>query len=241
MRRNLPMLLLTTFALALAASHAAAQTAGAPAGATQAANQAVQAPGAPKPVTPPPVQVPPPKATPAAGELKIPQGVSLPAGYTIGTEDVLSVVFRYDKDMTSDVTVRPDGMISLPILNDVRAAGLTPDELREAVNEAAKKYIEGDPAVTVIVKQINSRKVFVTGEVNRPGAYALTSEMTVLQLIAMAGGLTDYAKAKDIVVMRQPSGKSPAQAFAFNYKQVVARKNLSQNIALKPGDTVIVP
>jgi polysaccharide biosynthesis/export protein len=240
MTRKVPMLLLTTLALAIAASHAAAQTAGAPAGPVPAASQTVQAPGAPRTMTPP-AQVPAAKAALTGGEVKVPQGVPLPAGYTIGPEDLLSVVFRYDKDMTSDVTVRPDGMISLPILNDVRAAGLTPDQLREAVNESAKKYIEGDPAVTVIVKQINSRRVFVTGEVNRPGAYALTSEMSVLQLIAMAGGLTDYAKAKDIVVMRPSSGTSGAQAFRFNYKQVVARKNLQQNIPLKPGDTVIVP
>jgi len=167
-----------------------------------------------------------------------PQGVEAPAGYVIGPDDVLTVLFRYDKDMTTEVTVRPDGMISLPVLNDVRAAGLTPEQLKDRVTEAAKKFIE-DPAVTVIVKVINSRKAFITGQVTRPGSYPLTTPTTVLQLIAMAGGLTEYADEKNITIMRVENGRPVT--FVFNYKDVSHRKNLRQNIELKPGDTVIVP
>ncbi len=156
----------------------------------------------------------------------------------IGPDDVLHVLFRYDKDLTTEVVVRPDGMISLPILSDVQAAGLTPEQLRDKVTASAKRFIE-DPAVTIIVKQINSRRVFITGQVARPGPYALTSPTTVMQLIAMAGGLTDFADEKGISVMRMESGKPVS--YPFNYKDVAKRKNLKQNIELKPGDTVIVP
>lgn len=161
-----------------------------------------------------------------------------PPGYLIGPDDVLSVLFRYDKDLTTDVVVRPDGMISLPMLSDVMAAGLTPEQLRDKVAESARRFIE-DPAVTVIVKQINSRRVFITGQVGKPGPYPLMAPTTVLQLIAMAGGLSEFADDKNISVMRVENGKPVS--FRFNYKDVTKRKNLKQNIELKPGDTVIVP
>jgi polysaccharide biosynthesis/export protein len=163
---------------------------------------------------------------------------TLPADYVIGPDDVLSIVYWRDKDMTGDVAVRPDGNISLPLLNDVHAAGLTPTQLRDRLVEASKKYIE-DPSVTVVVKQMNSRKVFITGEVAKPGPYPLTGPTTVLQLISIAGGLRDYAESKKIIVVRNENGKQTT--LPFNYKDVVSRKNLKQNIELKPGDTVIVP
>jgi polysaccharide biosynthesis/export protein len=161
-----------------------------------------------------------------------------PPGYLIGADDVLSVLFRYDKDLSTEVVVRPDGMISLPLLSDVPAAGLTPEQLRDKVTESARRFIE-DPAVTVIVKTINSRKVFITGQVARPGPYPLTTTMTVMQLIAIAGGLTEFADEKNITLMRVESGKP--LSFTFNYKDVAKRKNLKQNVELRPGDTVIVP
>jgi polysaccharide export outer membrane protein len=163
---------------------------------------------------------------------------ALPPGYVIGTDDLLSIVYWKDKDMSADAQVRPDGRIALPLINEVQAAGLTPDELRIRILEESKKYME-DANVTVVVRQINSRKVFITGEVNRPGPYPLTSTLTVMQLIANAGGLREYADSKKIVIMRTERGKPVS--LKFNYKDVTSGKNLHQNIELKPGDTVVVP
>ena len=162
----------------------------------------------------------------------------LPPGYVIGPADVLSIVFWRDKDMTADVTVRPDGKITLPLLNEVTAGGFTPEELRLRLVEAAKAYIE-DPNATVVVKEIKSRNVFITGSVAKPATYPLNGEMTVLQLIAVAGGLQEYADAKNIVVIRSENGRQ--QYFKFNYKDVVSQKRAAQNLVLKPGDTVVVP
>ena len=134
-------------------------------------------------------------------------GVDLPPDYTIGADDVLSIVFWRDKDLTADVTVRPDGKISLPLLNDVQAAGLTPAQLRDRIVEESKKYVE-DPNVTVVVKQINSRKVFITGEVRKPGPYPLTAPTTVLQMISIAGGLADYAKQRKDLGRAVENGKA---------------------------------
>jgi polysaccharide export outer membrane protein len=165
-------------------------------------------------------------------------GASLPVDYVIGPEDVLGVVFWRDQEMTGDVTVRPDGMVTLPLLGDIAAAGLTPDVLRELIQKAATKYVQ-DPSVTIVVRQINSRKVFITGEVKTPGAYPLVGPRTVMQLIALAGGLNEYANAKNITVTRSEQGRQ--RSFKFNYKDIVNGKNLEQNILLKPGDTVVVP
>jgi polysaccharide export outer membrane protein len=162
----------------------------------------------------------------------------VPAEYVIGPDDQLSIVFWREKDMTTDVVVRPDGKISLPRLNEITAGGRTPDQLREAIAAEAGRYFE-DPTVAVIVKQINSRKVFITGQVEKPGPYLLTGPTTVIQLIAMAGGLTEFAEDKHIVVMRNDTGQ-PA-SLQFNYRDVLNRKNLGQNVELRPGDTVLVP
>jgi polysaccharide biosynthesis/export protein len=162
----------------------------------------------------------------------------VPPGYLIGTDDVLSIVFWKDKDMSADAQVRPDGRIALPLINEVQAAGLTPEQLREKITEESKKFME-DANVTVVVRQINSRKAFITGEVHKPGPYPLTSATTVLQLISLAGGLREYADSKKIVIMRTVNGKQTS--LKFNYKDVVSGKNLTQNIELKPGDTVVVP
>jgi polysaccharide biosynthesis/export protein len=162
----------------------------------------------------------------------------LPPGYLIGPEDVLTIVVWREKDMSTDVVVRPDGQISIPLLNDLRAAGLTPDQLKATVEKAASKYV-AEPNATVIVKAINSRKVHVLGNVGKAGTYPLAGDMTVLQLIAQAGGLQEWADAKHITVMRRENGKDTV--LKFNYKDVVKQKNLQQNVLLKPGDTVIVP
>ena len=173
-----------------------------------------------------------------AGQPEMPAGVATTPDYVIGPDDVLTIVFWREKDMSADLTVRPDGKISLPLLNDVHAAGLTPDQLRARLTEAASKYIE-EPTVTVVVKAINSRKVFIMGQVGKPGPYPLTGPINVLQLLALAGGLLEFADAERIVIMRTENGKPIS--YPFNYKDVVTRRNLQQNIELKPGDTVVVP
>jgi polysaccharide export outer membrane protein len=220
---------LVTFALAVVAA------------ASMAAQQKPAAPP-PKPVAMPP-QTPaaPPQngnpAKPPAG-VNIPAGVPTPADYVIGPDDVLTVVFWREKDLSGDVAVRPDGMITLPLLNDVKATGLTPEQLRDQLTKAAEKFVEV-PSVTVVVKQINSRKVFVTGMVGKAGPYPLTGPTTVMQMLAMAGGVHEFADQKNITILRTENGRQIA--FRFNYKDVKKRKNLKQNIELKPGDTIIVP
>lgn len=180
----------------------------------------------------------PAPAQPAAATVHAGEGVDLPPEYVIGPEDVLGINFWRDTDMTGDVTVRPDGRVTLPLIGDLSAAGLTPEQFKEVVHKAASKLI-ADPSVTVIVRQINSRKVFITGQVTTPGAYPLTSQRTVMQLIALAGGLTEYADKKDITIMRVENGQT--RSFRFNYSDVSKGKNLAQNIVLAPGDTVVVP
>jgi polysaccharide biosynthesis/export protein len=181
-------------------------------------------------------------STAGVSELRAQQPAGAPAvppGYVIGPEDVLSVVFWRDKDMSAElVVVRPDGKISLPLLNEIHAAGLTPEQLRLKVNEAAAQYVQ-EPNVSVVLKEIHSRNVFITGNVAKPASYPLTGNMRVLQLIAMGGGLLEYADSGNIVVIRTLGGQ---QTFhKFNYKEVVKQKNTEQNILLSPGDTVVVP
>jgi polysaccharide export outer membrane protein len=163
---------------------------------------------------------------------------ALPPGYVIGVFDVLSITFWRDQDMSAEVTVRPDGRISLPLLKDIPAAGYTPDQLREKLVEAASEYVE-EPNPTVVVKEIRSRNVFITGNVAKPNTYALTGDTTVMQLIALAGGLEEFADRKHIVVMRMENGKP--QYYPFNYGDVVRQRHPEQNILLRPGDTVVVP
>ena len=162
---------------------------------------------------------------------------AVPKDYVIGVADVLSVVFWREKDLSAEVLVRPDGKISLPLLNDVPAAGLTPQQLAAAVQQAATKFVL-DPGATVIVKEIRSRKVYVIGEVAKPGTFPLGSEMNVLQAIAEAGGFVEGANKGAIVIVRTESGKE--HRYKFNYNDVVRGKNVQQNIRLAPGDTILV-
>ena len=185
-------------------------------------------------------QVPPapkPNQSPAHAAVA-PGSAPVAPDYVIGPDDVLSIVFWRDKDISADVAVRPDGRISLPLLNDVQAGGLTPLQLRDRLTEEARRYVE-DPNVTVVVKQINSRRVFITGMVGKPGAYPLAGNMSVVQLISMAGGLSEYANPKKIRILRGEPGKQ--QSLPFNYRDVASGERLDQNVELKPGDTVVVP
>ena len=215
--------------LALAALVPASASAQAPG--TAPVGTAVQQPATAAPVA---TQVPPPAGDPAAAAT----AASTDPTYTIGPDDVLSVLLWRDKEASTDVRVRPDGMITLPLLNDVRAAGLTPDQLRVNLQKAYEKYFQ-DPNVSVVVKDVNSRKVFVTGAVAKPGAYLLTGRTTILQMLAQAGGLGDFAKKSKIAVMRTENGQT--QRYPFDYDDVIEGKKLEQNIELRPGDTLIVP
>ena len=205
------------------------------------AQNAPQKPAPTQKPAPPATQKPTPPQTPAAATNttgSAPVGVATPPDYVIGPDDVLSIIVWREKDLTGDVQVRPDGKITLPLINDVQAAGLTPEQLRVRLTEAAGKLIE-EPNVTVVVKSVNSRKVFLMGEVNKPGPYALSAPMNVLQLIASAGGLLEYADEENILIIRNENGKPVS--YKFNYKDAARGKNLKQNIELKPGDTVVVP
>ena len=166
------------------------------------------------------------------------EGVSTPLDFVIGPDDVLGILFWRDPSLSGDVTVRPDGKITLPLLNEVDAAGLTTDELRHRLTEEASRYLDS-PNVTVVVRQINSRKIYITGEIAGPGTYPLSTSMTVMQLIATAGGLREYANGGKIVIMRVEDGVE--KLYKFNYKHVLQGKNIRQNIKLMPGDTIIVP
>jgi polysaccharide export outer membrane protein len=179
-----------------------------------------------------------PMSTAVSSSKAIPTAAPVSPDYVIGADDVLSILFWRDKDLSTEVTVRPDGKITLPLLNDVQAAGRTPEELGDAVREAARKFVE-DPNPTVIVKEIKSRRVFITGRIEKPGPYPLNGKTTILQLIAMAGGLREFVDGKDISLMR--SEKDKQSVFAFNYQDVVKKRYLHQNIELKPGDVVVVP
>lgn len=165
-------------------------------------------------------------------------GIEPPPEYRIGVGDVLGVVFWRERELSGEVAVRPDGRITLPLINEMYVAGLTLPELRAKVAEEAKRFVT-DPTASVIVRQINSRNVFITGQVAKPGAYPIYGPTRVLQLIASAGGLREFADKSNIVIIRYVDGQQTSHL--FNYKDVVKQRNLGQNIELKPGDTVVVP
>jgi polysaccharide export outer membrane protein len=167
-----------------------------------------------------------------------PDGAAVPQAYVIGAEDVLGVLVWREPEMSGDVTVRPDGIITLPLIGEVVAAGLQPGTLRDHIQSAASRYLT-DAKVMVVVRQINSRKAFITGEVATPGAYPLAGPRTVMQLIALAGGLTEFADSNNITIMRTENGRQ--LSFKFHYKDVARGKSLAENLLLQPGDTVVVP
>ena len=158
--------------------------------------------------------------------------------YIIGASDELSIDVWKEADLSKVVPVRPDGKISLPLLNDIQAAGQTPTQLANTITERLSKFVN-NPQVTVIVTAINSQRVYVLGEVARAGAYPMLPGMTVLQAISSAGGLSQFAKQKDIYVLRMDNGHQ--QRLPFDYKQVIRGQKTEENVILKPGDTVVVP
>lgn len=158
--------------------------------------------------------------------------------YVIGVEDVLSVSVWKEPEVSGSMPVRPDGKISLPLLNDVQASGLTPIQLADEITVALKKYVES-PMVTVTVTAMNSRRIYFTGQIARTGAMPLLKDMTVMEALASAGCCMEFAKVKKIYVLRIEDGR--ATRHPFNYKDALKGRNTDQNIVLKAGDTIVVP
>jgi len=165
------------------------------------------------------------------------QSSNVPSDYVIGADDTLHISVWKEPDLSETLPVRPDGKISMPLLNDITAAGLTPLQLRDQITEKLKKYVS-DPRVTVVVTGMNSRRVFVTGEVSHTGPMTLLPHMTMLQALAQAG-FTQFANTKGIYLLRNENGKQVK--LPFNYKEVVKGNRPEQNIELRPGDTIVVP
>jgi len=157
--------------------------------------------------------------------------------YVIGPQDVLHIAVWKEADLTATLPVRPDGKISLPLLDDVQASGLTPKQLADSVTEKLKKYI-ADPRVTVVVTEINSKRIYVTGEVLHSGATPMLPNMTVLQALSSAG-LNQFANTKRIYVLRTQNGRQ--QKLPVNYRKLVKGEQIEQNYLLQPGDTIVVP
>lgn len=156
--------------------------------------------------------------------------------YRIGREDVLDVAVWRDADLSRTVPVRPDGFISMPIVGDVMAAGKTPNELADELKQKLQAYVQ-EPKITVIVREVNSSRVFVTGEVAHPGAYPLRGRVSLVQAIALAGGFTDFANSNGIVVIRTDD---KGQQIPVRYTDLISPDG-GQDVVLRPGDTIVVP
>jgi polysaccharide export outer membrane protein len=157
--------------------------------------------------------------------------------YRIGREDVLDVAVWRDADLSRTVPVRPDGFISMPMVGEIRAEGRTPTELADELRTALKSYVQ-EPRVTVIVREVNSSRVFITGEVANPGAYPLRGRVSIVQAIALAGGFTDFADRDGIVVLRR--GAQEGDYIPVSYTQLVDAPDKNEPLILRPGDTIIV-
>ena len=164
-------------------------------------------------------------------------GAGVPSDYVIGADDTLRISVWKEPDMSVTLPVRPDGKISMPLLDDVQAAGLTPMQLGVSIRDKLKKYI-ADPRVTVVVTAMNSQRIYVLGEVTHTGAMALLPNMTVLQALSSAG-FTQFANLKAIYLLRVQDGKQTKMP--FNYKDAIKGRGTQQMITLKPGDTIVVP
>jgi polysaccharide export outer membrane protein len=179
-------------------------------------------------------QDPAPPAKSPAPAAPLPQ---VSPAYVIGADDTIFVSVWKEPDLTNTLPVRADGMISMPLLNDVQAAGLTPMQLAASITEKLKKFV-ADPHVTVVLTQMNSQRIYVTGEVTHSGAMPLLPDMTVLQALAGAG-FSQFANTKGIYILRNESGTQ--KRYPVNYKKLVKGQAPEQNILLKPGDTIVVP
>lgn len=222
--------ILTTCSLILIAGMALAQSS--PASTVSNGKQKLaalkNAPGAAKPDTP----------SPKSSADRSTSKLDVLNEYRIGEQDVLNITVWREPELSGAVMVRPDGMVTLPLVNDIHAAGLTPDELKDLLTEKLRSFLNL-PQVTVAVREINSRKVFVLGQVGHEGSYRINSTTTVLQVISEAGGLREFANKKGIYVLRNENGGQVRMH--FNYEKVVRGQDPSAGILLRPGDTIVVP
>jgi polysaccharide export outer membrane protein len=175
----------------------------------------------------------------AAQPVPTPTTTSHHEGFVIGNGDMLAISVWKQPDISRTVPVRSDGRISLPLIGDIQATGLTPEKLQGEITTKLQPFL-AEPEVTVIVEQINSQKFNILGRVAKPGAYPLTNSTTVLDAIALAGGCRDFAKHKSIYILRvNPDGSE--SRLPFNYQDVIKGKNLAQNVKLLPHDTIVIP
>jgi polysaccharide export outer membrane protein len=163
---------------------------------------------------------------------------AVPKEFVIGPEDVLSIFVWHEAELSNKVTVRPDGKIGIPLLNDIQASGLTPRQLQENITEGLKKFVTG-PQVSVVVQEIHSQVAYVTGAVAKPGVFPLGGPMTIMEILVRAGGMAEFAKTEEIQILRKENDKP--RRFRFNYKTFAEGKDYQQNILLQNGDMVIVP
>ena len=161
-----------------------------------------------------------------------------PSPYLIGATDVLNIYVWKEPDLTQDVTVLPDGKITFPLIGEIQAQGRTVTQLKKDISDKLKDYVTA-PEVTVVVRQVNSRRIYTLGKLNTPGPYPLAPDMTVIQALSVAGSFAEWADEKNIRVIRREGGKEIQ--YRFNYKDFIAGKDIEQNILLKPNDTVVVP
>ncbi len=173
-----------------------------------------------------------------AAPASAPQGSTSIPEYRISPSDLLAISVWKEPDLQLEVSVRPDGGISIPLAGNVAAAGQTPAELQDRIKEQLEEYIP-DPVVTVNVKEINGLKIYISGQVTKPGEYLVERYIDVMQAITLAGGLGAFANDSKIRILRRINGKEVV--FNFNYGKVERGRHLEQNILLLPGDTVIVP
>lgn len=194
-----------------------------------------------KPVLPNPDSKSEAKATPLpATDTPAPRVASVaPEGYVIGIGDSLDINVWKEGELSKSVAVRPDGIITLPLVGEIKAAGLTPNQLQDQLTASLSKVLS-DPQVTVIVIGVNSLSFNIMGNVAKPGYYPLTRPVTVLDAIALSGGFRDFAKEKKIYILRTtPDGRQ--EKLHFNYKEVIKGQNMSQNILLEPRDVLVIP
>ncbi len=158
--------------------------------------------------------------------------------YVIGPEDVLQILVWKEETLSQSVMVRSDGKISLPLIDEIQAAGLTPLKLKEVLTEKFKEFVD-NPLVTVMVREARSFKVYVSGQVAKPGVFTLVGETTILQIIPMAGGFTEWANQRKVLLIRREKGRE--SRMTINYKKIISGEDINANILLKPGDTIIVP
>ena len=183
-----------------------------------------------------------PLEPPTAGDMPaVPNSLSYASGdYKIGPEDVIEVIVWRNADLTKTVTVRPDGKISLPLIGDVMALGLTPAQLTKEIQNRLREFKE-NPNVSVVVQQVNSYGVFVLGEVVHPGKYQMKTYTTVLQAVSLAGGFTPYASKNKMFVLRKIPEKDTEIRISIDYKEIVSGEDSNHNTVLIPGDTLVVP